>query len=248
MASEVSHLFEQVESQLLSDDNKYTVVLIDQGEVKYTQEIETELNSIFNFDPTPFLPNAQVMNLERFIDIAGQVIKDAQEREGIVETEQVQLVQEYPREELAEMGDEVITFKVLKRIPANMDSKGTSRPQRGSNFAYSLRSSMHPNKIIVVESRPIDHTIQFSCWAKTATLANKRALWLERLFVNHKWAFIVQGVDRFYWMQRGADTLWTGPNKMRLHQRPLEFFVRISEFENRAYPVLQQLNIELKLS
>ena len=151
------------------------------------------------------------------------------------------MVQEYQPERFNALGPEVITVKVLKREPAKMNAKGTGRPQRSSGFDYDFRSPSHPNKYIRIESRPIDHRIEFAVWAKTAELANARALWLEKLFVTHAWAFQVQGVERFYWESRGPDTLWKH-NDVRLHQRPLVFFARLREHEVHAHPVLKRID------
>ena len=126
-----------------------------------------------------------------------------------------------------------------------MNTKATGRPQRRSTFSHDLRSANEPNKVIVVESRPIDHSIQLSCWSKNADQANRLALWLENSLIMHSWAFEVQGAERFYWEKRGADTYWTTGGQ-RLHQRPLNFFLRLREFRNKAFPVLKEFDLEVK--
>jgi hypothetical protein len=128
-----------------------------------------------------------------------------------------------------------------------MSAKGTSRPQRGSGFHIEGAVSNYPNQVIVVESRPIDHNIEFTCWAKTATVANKRALWLERLFVTHASEFKIQGVNRFIWTERLTDLVWKS-GEQRLHQRPSLWFVRIDEFEVVSHPAIRQFNFKLNLS
>lgn len=208
-----------------------------------------ELNNVFFNDPSPFVPDTEICDLPKFFEIANRIVLDAQLREGTVESEQVRIVQEFQPERWSEINEEeAIVCKIISRIPGNMDRKATGRPHRASSHYRDLRSAEHPNKVIIVETRPVDHVIGFDVWAKTATLANRRALWLEKLFVTHKWAFTVKGVERFFWKSRGQDTLWKGPGEARLHQRPLQFFVRLREFEVFALPAIKQIETTASLT
>lgn len=244
--SNKSQLSESIDPDLLSDNNKWTILLLDQaGDMNPLAEA-VEISNPYDIDLERFLPNTIPLTLPRFFDVASQLIVDAQKREGTVESERVQLIEEYPAEYMERQGDEVIAWRVLRREPAKMDAKGTGRPQRTSTFSYDLQSKYHPNKVIVVESRPIDHLIEFSCWAKSNSLANKRALWLEKLFVTHAWAFTVQGADRFFWENRGPDT-YMAHGGQRLFYRPVNFMLRTREFEVKAHPVLKTVDFEVTL-
>ncbi len=86
--------------------------------------------------------------------------------------------------------------------------------------------------------------VEFTCWSKSARLANSRALWLERLFVNHAWAFKVQGVDRFYFQSRGSDW-YTTTGGQELYARPVQFFVRLSEFRVKADSLIKHITLEI---
>jgi hypothetical protein len=131
-----------------------------------------------------FLPNTEPMDLNTFFTIAKSLILDAQDRDGINTEDQVTLVEEYPPEDMSTYGNEVITFRVIERKPGMMNSKGTGRPHRKATFSHQeIRPSM-PNKVITVESRPVDHVIEFNCYATSNKVANKRAIWLEKLFIN----------------------------------------------------------------
>lgn len=235
--------------QLNSDlvEREKVVVRIVDG---FTQDVlsethrEVDLNNVYFNDPSPFVPSNDVVDLQAFFKLANDIVVDAQQREGIVDSEVVKIYQEFQPDRWADLNaDEAIACKVISRQPANMDRKATGRPQRSSSHYRDLRYAEHPNKVITVESRPIDHVIGFDVWGKTSTLANKRALWLEKLFITHKWAFNVQGVERFFWKQRGQDTLWKGPGEARLHQRPLQFFVRLREYEVYAKPAIKHIEL-----
>jgi hypothetical protein len=242
--NEISKLTETVPSALLEDDS--VRVYIVEGE-KVISEYETPvaINNPYTFDPSHFLPNTKLMNLPRFFKIASDLIADAQGKEGI--TDVIPLVEEYPPELFHKFGDEVIAYRVLRREPAKMNAKGTGRPHRKHTHYYSVISPDLPNKAIVIDSRPVDHTIEFTCWAKSNKLANARALWLEKLFVNHSWVFTVQGVERFFWKDRGPDTYMTSGGQ-RLFYRPVNFFMRLREFEIKATSLVREIHLHYGLA
>lgn len=239
-------LSEPVNPDLLSESNLYTIVLLEEGEEVSRYENAVELKSPYEFDASRFLPNTTPMSLPRFFEIASQVIEDAQKREGVLEDQRVHLIEEYPPDPIHTFC-EAIAWKVVRREPANMNTKATSRPQRKSTWWYDLKSKYHPNKVIIVESRPVDHTIEFSCWARTNRLANSRALWLEKLFINHAWAFETQGCERFFWKDRGSDNYTTIGDGKKAFYRPLNFFVRFREFEQKTHPMLKTIDFEIKI-
>jgi len=242
--STTSRIIESVSAELLDEDGLIEVEVIDYGSaVGETYETPTKISNPFNFDPRRFLPNCEIMDLDRFVTIASELIADAQDREGTVEEEQVTLVEDYPAEEFSRFGEEVVAWKLIERAPANMSRDAGSRPQKGYTHYYKVRSPKHPNKWLEVEARPLDHIIEFQCWSKSARLANRRALWLERLLVNHSWAFLVQGADRVRFEKRLADW-YTVPSGQHLYVRPLRFSFRAYEFRIKANPVVKHLTFE----
>lgn len=243
--NEISKLTEEVPANLLEDD-AVTVYIVDGEKVVSEYSVAAELTNPFDHDPTRFLPNTTPMSLDRFFTIANSLISDAQDREGLDSDSKIILTEEYPPEPFHDLGDELIAYRVLKREPARMNAKGTGRPQRKSMYQYDIIRPENPNKAIIVESRPVDHIIEFTCWGKTNKLANARAIWLEKLFVNHAWAFVSQGVERFYWRDRGPDTYMTSGGQ-RLFYRPINFFVRFREFEIKATSLLRQVDIKFGL-
>jgi len=242
--NEISKLSEEVTASLLEDD-AVRVYILDGETVVSEYSTAQPLSNPYTFDASHFLPNKQVMDLPRFFSIAADLIKDAQTRAGA--TTFVQLTEEYPPEPFDDIGDEVIVYRVLRREPAKMNAKGTGRPHRKSTHYYDVISPEYPNKAVVIESRPVDHLIEFSCWGKSNKLANARALWLEKLFVNHAWAFTVQGVERFFWKDRGPDTYMTSGGQ-RLFYRPVNFFMRLREFEVKATSLVRQIKIDWGLA
>lgn len=189
-----------------------------------------------------FLPNETPMNLDSFFDISSKIIKDAQERESVNTV--VQLVEEYPPENMSQYGDEVITFKLIERKPGMMNAKGTSRPHRKATYSYEYHSPNNPNKVITIESRPVDHVVEFNCWGVSNKLVNKRAIWLEKLFVNSAFVFETSGAERFFWKERLSDSYMTVGNQ-RLFSRPIRFFLRFREFDAKSNSMIRKILIDV---
>ncbi len=230
------------DKKILDDIKDITVELVgNDGEL--IKELSASVNTFnpYEFDITKYLPNSYAMTIDSFIDTARNLLKDVEERES--KTNFITLTEEYPPEPFDQYGDEVITWKVISREPGKMDAKGTGRPQRKSNYAYSVHSPYEPNKIITVESRPVDHIIEFCCWGKTNKLANERAYWLEKILVNNSFVFELNGAERFFWKDRKTDTYMTVGNQ-RLFYRQLHFFLRFREFEAKAETILRQILVQ----
>ncbi|MBM88213.1 MAG: hypothetical protein CMQ41_07515 [Gammaproteobacteria bacterium] len=201
--SDESQLVEKVKDELLNEDDLLKVEIVEGDSVLSQYEVNVPLTNPYEFDASRFMPNTTPMDLIKFFEIADDLITNAQDRAGIIDSKKVKLVEEYPPDAFSEYGDEVVAFRVLKREPARMNAKATARPHRKSTYSYDVVRAENPNKVVVIESRPIDHLIEFTCWGKSNKIANSRALWLEKLFINHAWVFEVQGVERFFWKDRG---------------------------------------------
>lgn len=247
LVSETSRLVEKVNPDLLSESQEaFTIEVLDPGgTIAYEKSVLLE--NPYMFDPTRFLDNVQPMTLPRFIDVANQLVQDQQNREGIVAGSQVKLIEEYPAERLDRLGDEVVAWKLISREPANMNAGATGRKQYSFTHYYNLRSAKSPASHFEVEARPLDHVIEFSCWSKSARHANARALWLERLFVSHAWAFKVQGADRFRFRKRTNDW-YTSVSGQGLYSRPLQFFVRLWDFRVKAHGSIKNIHFQLSPS
>jgi hypothetical protein len=205
---------------------------------------KVNLTNPYEIDLKQFLPNTTPLTLNEFFATASNLINDSQKRSGIIENKIVKLVEEYPPETMDTYGDEVITFKVVSRKPAMMNRNATARPVRESTFSHQGYSPSEPNKIITVESRPVDHIVEFTCWAKNNKLANDRVVWLEKLLINNAFVFKIKGAERFYWEARMTDTYMTVGGQ-RLFYRPLQFFLRFREFDIKAESILRELLIDI---
>lgn len=209
-------------------------------------ETKVKINNPYFFKFEDFLPNTKPLTLNEFFSTAANLIEDAQKRSGILENKIVKLVEEYPPETMDTYGDEVITFKVASRKPGMMNSNATARPVRKATYSHEAQVTDQPNKVLIVESRPVDHIIEFTCWSKTNKLANDRAVWLEKLLINNAFVFEIKGAERFLWEGRHADTYMTIGGQ-RVFYRPIQFFLRFREFDIKAESILRELLIDLSI-
>lgn len=239
--SEVSITSEEINPSLLTDET-FRVVLLDGSTSRLADEIFIPINikSKFDLDLTQFIPNSP-LQIDQMPEFISNLIDDVQDKEGVSSDKRIKLVRHSQPDLLAELGNEVITYRILSRKPANMSTDGRSRPNRLPSYSYEYINALEPNKVLYIESRPLDHILEISTWAKSITLADKRALWLERLLISHRWMFTSRGVKPFFFEGRSADTMWN-PN-VRLHQVPMRFFARIQEFNILALPTIKQFDI-----
>lgn len=234
-----NRITEAVRSELIEEDT-FLVNIID-SEKTLLYSTTAKIDNPYDIDYNRLLPNEIGADLRKFFNLTSSLISTAQK-----ELHKVKLIEDFNPEEFKEHGPEVITYRIIKRTPGMMDTKAKGRPQRTYLFSHDLRFAEHPNKVIEVQSMPKDHQIEFSCWSIKASIANRRALWLENLLINHKWVFTSQGVERFNWEERGADRMMLVSGQ-RLYERPLRFFVRLREFHTVAHPLLSNINLELDI-
>ena len=235
----------QYDEQEFQNAQEFILNIIDQ-EGNLTNRISTNvvLKNPYELRINDFLPNTTPLTLNEFFSTCSNLITDSQLKSGIIENKLVKLVEEYPPTSMAEYGDEVITYKVVSRRPGMMNRDATGRPVRKSTYSYETQIVDEPNKNIFVESRPVDHIVEFTCWAKTNKLANSRAIWLEKLLVNNSYVFEIKGAERFFWEERTADGFEDIENQ-RLYYRPIRFFLRFREFDMKAYSIIRQFNINV---
>ena len=219
------------------DSNGEIVNQVTVNDFVFQNPYNININSIF-------LPNTEPMDLDIFFSVAKKLIEDAQLREGTNPEDRITLVEEYPPENMDTYGNEVIAFKVVERKPGMMNTKGTGRPHRKATYSHQEIRPDLPNKVITVESRPVDHVIEFNCYARTNKLANKRAIWLEKLFINSAFVFEVKGAERFYWKERLADN-YMSVNGQRIFSRPIRFFLRFREFDAKATTMMRKMLITI---
>jgi hypothetical protein len=234
-SNEDSKLFVTPNSDLLREAQETIIFSFEDGngEIALTEANlppTVDFKNPYTFDLTQFIPNQNPMTLDRFFLLAKNLIDDASSRSG---KPTVSITEEYPPEDMAKFGNEVISYRVISREPANMSTDGERRPHRRFRPSYTVKDPDVGDNIIQVHTRPLDHDIEFTCWATSNKLANKRVLWLENLFVAHTWAFKIQGADRFIFERRLSDGYMT-VNNQRLIYRPLRFKLRFNEFQTVA--------------
>lgn len=240
--SETSQLQESIDSSLLDKTNTFTIRIVDSYNDQFLLEKEVKVENPFKFHLGDFVPADQKMDLPAFIDLVGALIMHQNSQDSS------ELSLDFKEHYTDEMfTDDRITWAVIERCPAKMNPKATGRPQRKPLYSYDLHSPEYPNKVVIVESMPIDHIIEFSACSKNAKQANDRALWLEKLLINQGWVFQSKGVEKFYWEKRLADN-FMNVSGQRVHVRALRFFVRLREYRPLIQPMIKHFDFNLTVS
>ena len=141
-------IFEKINELLSSEEGLFKILYVDNDELLDEREVAIELNNPYAFDVSSFLPNNEVFTLDKFLSLTKDLIDNFQEREGIEEDLKIKLVEEYPPDDFADFGDEVICYRLLRREPARMNAKGTGRPHRKSTYYYDYKNPKAPGKVL----------------------------------------------------------------------------------------------------
>lgn len=229
-----NQITEKINEKLLEDPNEYVINFYNDSKDELLYSTSVKIDNPYHIDYSRLLPNELRSDLISFFQLLSDLLEHAQKDQDV---NKIKLVEDYNPERFDTYGDEVITFQVISRAPANLDTKATSRPQRKPFFSHNLRFPENANKVVEILSMPKDHEIQLSCWSKTASLANKRALWLENLLINNDWVFKVKGAERFHWIKRGEDRMMLVGGQ-RLYERPLRYFVRLRDYHALSHPII----------
>lgn len=235
-----------IDTALITEaEEMVTVTLLDgDGQLRNLSVPAAVYENPYAFDISSFIPQTQVFNLDRFFSLSKSIFDDFAER---TKTPRVTLVEEYPPLDMASMGQELISFRLISRQPANLSTDAQSRPQRAFKSYYNYKDPNYGDNVIEVMNRPIDHEIEFTVWATNNKLANKRAIWLENLLITQSWVYRSQGADRFYFTKRLQDGYLT-TGQQRIFYRPLRFFLRFNEFLIKANYQIKNMEIELGLT
>jgi hypothetical protein len=183
-------------------------------------------------------------DIDEFYTLLQSALQDKQDRDNIVADDRVTLIHEYPPSEIR---TELITYRLISRSCATT-SQGHPMNKGRSDWKPKLRDvvpdPVHPNKKLLISGQLFDNLIELCCVARTAKVADQRALWLEDLMHQYAWFFTYQGVGQVLYMGRETDShLEVGGNK--LHSRPLRYFVQTEKIFSSSEYTLADLFIRV---
>ena len=232
----------------LQKENKYSIIFLDGITGSEINRTTSVLEDPYALDLSGFLPGGINLDLEALYVLCARIVTDVQEKEGVIESKRVEIIKEWAPDNIQKYPNgEVITVSLIERYPSKMSRDGKSRPQYGSNFDHSFSSPEYPSNVIIVDSTPKDHIIEFCCWATSAKLADARALWLEKVLIKEAWKLKQSGAERWRFETRLNDTVMKHA-EVTLHKRPLRFFVRLREYDTYIDPQIRTINFGLRLT
>ena len=187
-------------------------------------------------------------DIEDFIELAGTVIKEQQELDGLDENLRIELVHDFVPQELT---TEVITFGLLSRVPGSI-SRGAPFNKRVQEYKPHIRAIeddiAHPGQKIITLGQIFENEIVLTCWAKTNKTANSRARWLEDTLRNWTWFIRYQGIEDFFFLGQDADiTISLDGTSQKIVGRPLRYYVRTQRESTVFEPVIRHVVIKYRL-
>jgi len=209
------------------------------GSVESERRTMAVLNNPFRIDKSRFLPNGTPMNPKRFFETVKELCDTIRQKEG---REKIPIVEEYPPTDISNIGTEIITFRIVKRAPANMSPDSSSR----KHVKPLYYNSFEKEDVIEVFRRPLDHEIELCVWAMTNKAANETVLWLEEIMIGNTWLFKARGVDILEFKERLSDG-YMNTDDNKIFFRPLRFFARMNEFLLRASAGIKEISLDLKI-
>lgn len=230
----------KVDQELLDQAHPFSVIYEDNSSSRVSAEdLATMVKNPYELDTTSFLPQTKTFDLKRFFELTQSLVKDACKR---LEQPDILFVEEYPPIDFPKDNNDVITYKLISRKPASLGEDGKSLKQSKFKFSFTMKRE----DCIYVKSRPLDHIVEFNVWSRTNKSASEKAIFLEKLLINHSWVFTSNGAEIFQFEERLSDAYQTH-GAQRLFSRPLRFFLRYREFLVFSVPAIKEIKIALHL-
>jgi hypothetical protein len=142
-------------------------------------------------------------------------------------------VESYPKDRngKSDTSFHVITWSVVKSVPAATDNSGTRRPI-GVREIMTRPSTTKTGYFDVQAGWKEETTIRFTIWSKDNGRANQLVLWFHKLIYRFHYLqfFKARGIDYFLYLGRGPDTKSQDAGQ-ELNLRTLDYVIRLPFLE-----------------
>jgi hypothetical protein len=228
-------------AELTQEQIRMLVNMQFQGQINRAQEIEKSR-----------APGV-AKNLNEFYGLVKEAIDHREAQENKIDDAKVCYTQDFAD---VEQHLEGITFSLIRREPGRF-SEGAPFEGSVKNLRSILREIKddpnNPGYKIATFGKWYDNVVRFTCWARTNSEANKRALWFEDLMEDYAWFFTVRGVPRVIFWSRDRDvmedtTQSTASTTNKYYGRPLDFYVKTERIRNLSEKTLEKLIINVNVS
>lgn len=173
------------------------------------------------------------MDIEEFINAVAHVIDFSQEKVDkklvLKDDGTGGKIMEHPKYPNQDLGA-VVLYSLVRRAPGTMEGGNTPFDRARREVKPRIRDVIthdpqNPGRALVLKSQWFDNLIRFKIVARSATHANKMALWFESFMEQHRYYFANLGITKFYFDEREEDKFEQIGNEP-YYSRSLVYYVR----------------------
>lgn len=172
-------------------------------------------------------------DLEQFIDAVAHVIEFSQEKvdKKVVFKDEGTggKLMEHPKYPNKDLGG-VIVYSLVRRAPGTMEGGNEPFSRQRREIKPRIRDVItndpqNPGRALILQSQWFDNLIRFKIVARSATQANKLAMWFEEFMECHRYYFAGLGITKFFFDEREEDKYEQIGNEP-YYTRSLVYYVR----------------------
>lgn len=185
-------------------------------------------------------------NIVQVMELIQQAFLDYEARTNASEEAKIRVTYEKPD---TDQDLETISICLAQRDPGMFAqgspmSGGTKVKNRRPLLRDILDDPDNPGYKRAVFGFFYDNIVRLTCWARTAKVANERALWVEDVMEEYTWFFVFSGANRVLYDGRRAEVVHDIKGN-RFYGRPVDYFVRTEKLRNVSQKVLEQICVQM---
>lgn len=172
-------------------------------------------------------------DIEQFIDAVAHAVDFDQKKADkkiVVKDEDVGgKIMEHPKYPNTDLGG-VILYSMVRRAPGTMEGGNEAFNRQRREVKPRIRDVVthdpeNPGRALIYQSQWFDNLIRFKIVTRSATQANKLALWFEEFMELHRYYFAGLGITKFFFDEREEDKFEQIGNEP-YYTRSLIYYVR----------------------
>lgn len=207
---------------------------LDEEQIRIKTELVRHIQSEAQKDIRKSMSTMPVhCDIEQFIDSVAALIdfdqRKADNKVVLKDTHAGGKIMEHPKYPNQDLGG-VVLYSMVERAPGTMEGGNEPFSRQRREIKPRIRDIISndpktPGQATVVKSQWFDNLIQFEIVARSATQANKLALWFEDLMECNRYYFAALGITKYFFDMRGKDAFEQNGNE-GYYKRPLIYYVR----------------------
>lgn len=207
---------------------------LDEEQCSIKQQIVTQIQTDQLRDKKFSMSSMPVhSDIEQFIDAVAHILEFSQakvDKKLVLKDDGTGgKIMEHPKYPNQDLGG-VVLYSLVKRAPGTMEGGNTPFDRSRREIKPRIRDVItndpqNPGRALILKSQWFDNLIRFKIVTRSATHANKMALWFEDFMECHRYYFAGLGITRFFFDEREEDKFEQIGNEP-YYSRSLVYYVR----------------------